>query len=203
MKLGLREIIFLAVMIGLLGSTWWFVFKKANERRQALESDIRAKQTALENLRTATTGIDNISNKLADLQKAIAFFEGKLPQEREIDKIVGDIAKIAQANKLNCKSIKTLKIERTPHISEQPIELVLEGNFSSFYEFLLQLEKLPRITRTVQMSLDKISDRDGEAEAKLVISIFFEPDRGSSPLKKPGEASNRTAERQTAAAAMR
>lgn len=181
MKLGLRELIFLAVMVGLLGSTWWFVFKKANERRLALENDIRAKHTALENLRNATAGIDNITKKLSDLQKAIEFFEGKLPQEREIDKVVGDISKIAQANNLNCKSIKTLRIERTPHISEQPIELVLEGNFSGFYEFLLQLEKLPRITRTTQMNLSKISDRDGETEAKLVISIFFEPDRSAAP----------------------
>jgi type IV pilus assembly protein PilO len=188
MKIGLREIVFLVVMIGLLGATWWFVFKKANERRMALEADVRTKQTALENLRNATTGIDNISKKLSDLQKAIAFFESKLPQEREIDKIVGDISKIAQANNLNCKSIKTLKIERTPHISEQPIELVLEGNFAGFYEFMLQIEKLPRITRTTKMELDKISDRDGETEAKLVISIFFEPERTGTPTSEKATA---------------
>lgn len=176
MKIGLRELVFFAVMLSLLGSTWWFVFKKANERRAALQSDISAKQTALENLRVSTAGIDDTSKKLSELQQAIQFFEGKLPQEKEIDKVVKEIAQIAQANDLVCRSIKTLKATRNPNVSEQPIELIVEGAFPGFYEFLLQLEKLPRITRTTKLEISKIDDRDGATEAKLVLSIFFEPE---------------------------
>ncbi len=56
----------------------------------------------------------------------------------------------------------------------------LQGNFNGFYSFLLQLEKLQRITRVTQMDLQKINDRDGEMTAALTLSIFFEPDTGST-----------------------
>ena len=53
------------------------------------------------------------------------------------------------------------------------------GDFSGFYEFVLQLEKLPRLTRITQMNLSKIHNHDGDMEAKLTLSIFFEPDMNS------------------------
>jgi hypothetical protein len=58
--------------------------------------------------------------------------------------------------------------------------LSLQGNINGFYSFLLQLEKLQRITRVTQMDLQKINDRDGEMQARMTLSIFFEPDTGSS-----------------------
>jgi hypothetical protein len=60
--------------------------------------------------------------------------------------------------------------------------LSLSGDFNGYYAFLLQLEKLPRITRVTQMKLEKINDRDGEMQAQLTLSIFFEPDTGSRSL---------------------
>ena len=62
------------------------------------------------------------------------------------------------------------------------IELSLQGDFNGFYSFLLQLEKLQRITRVTQMNLQKINDRDGEMTAQMTLSIFFEPDTGGSTV---------------------
>jgi Tfp pilus assembly protein PilO len=64
-----------------------------------------------------------------------------------------------------------------PNYSELPIQMSLSGDFNGFYSFLLQLEKLPRITRVTQMKLEKINDHDGEATANITLSIFFEPDQ--------------------------
>ena len=44
MKFGIREIIFLALMVALLGGTYVFVFSKTNAKRQAYLTDIRDKQ---------------------------------------------------------------------------------------------------------------------------------------------------------------
>ena len=180
MKFGIREIIFVLVMLGLLGSTNYFVFSKSNKRKAERLADIRSRQAALGNLQQATAGIDDLNRKIDELQKAITFFESKLPQEKEVDKILKEVWQMAEANSLQTKTIKTLKSERGPNYSEQPITMSLAGDFNGFYSFLLQLEKLPRITRVTQMNLQKISDRDGEMQAGMTLSIFFEPDNGSS-----------------------
>ncbi len=180
MKFGIRQIIFLVVMLALLGSTNYFVFSKSNQRKAERLADMRTKQNALNTLQQATAGISDLNRKIDELQKAITFFEGKLPQEKEIDTILKEVWQMAQANSLQTKTIKTLKSERGPNYSEQPIQMSLSGDFNGFYAFLLQLEKLPRITRVTQMNLTKINDRDGEMQAQMTLSIFFEPDSGGT-----------------------
>jgi type IV pilus assembly protein PilO len=89
---------------------------------------------------------------------------------------------MAEANSLQTRTIKTLKSERAANYSEQPIQLSLAGDFGGFYSFLLQLEKLPRITRVTNMDLKKISDKDGEMQAQMTMSIFFEPETGAQTV---------------------
>ena len=43
-------------------------------------------------------------------------------------------------------------------------------------------ENMPRITRVTHMNLSKIAERDGAMQAKLTLSIFFEPDTGGSRM---------------------
>ena len=180
MKLGFREIIFVSVMLAVLVCAYTFVFKKTNEKRQALVADIESKQKVLNNLSQATAGIDDLNRKTQELEKAIKFFQSKLPQEREVDKILQDVWQMAAANSLESKTVKMQKTEKTANYSEQPIQMSLSGDFNGFYSFLLQLEKLPRITRVTQMKLEKISDREGAMQAQLTLSIFF--DAGSAAV---------------------
>ena len=182
MKLGFREILFVSVMVGLLACTYLFVFKKSNANRISLRQDMETKKQMLANLQRSTAGIDDLDRRLAELQQAIIFFEGKLPQEKEIDKILREVSQIAEANSLQTKMVKTLKSERGPNYSEQPIQLHLAGDFYGFYAFLQQLEKLPRITRITHMNLQKISDREGQMQARLTLSIFFEPESRSADV---------------------
>jgi Tfp pilus assembly protein PilO len=178
MRFGIRELIFVSLMIALLISTWVFVFRKASTRRQQKLAEIEAWDKQLSNLRTASSGIDDMGRKITELQKAIDFFASKLPAAKEMDKVLTEVSQMADANSLQSKTVKSLKTERGRNYSEQSIQMNLSGDFNGFYSFLLQLEKLPRITKVTNMNLQKINDRDGEMTASLTMSIFFEPDTG-------------------------
>jgi type IV pilus assembly protein PilO len=180
MKFGIREIIFIVVMLGLLGCSYFLVLTKAQEKVQSQERKIEEKQKALADLERATAGVADIDRKVAELQEAIKFFEKKLPQEREMDLILKEVWQMAEQNKLTTKTIRTMKSQRGAAYSEQPIEMNLSGDFNGFYEFMLQLERLPRLTRVQTMTLDKISGLEGAMEAKVTMSIFFEPETGAN-----------------------
>ena len=177
MKIGFREIIFLTLMAGLLVVAFLW-FKKSDGKRVDILADINKDQSALTNLRTATAGIADLGRKLDELQQAITFFESKLPQEKEMDKILKEVWQMAEANNLQTKKVQTMKSQRGSNFSEQPIQLSLSGDFNGYYSFLLQLEKLPRITRVTNMALSKITDVEGVMSAKVTLSIFFEPETG-------------------------
>jgi type IV pilus assembly protein PilO len=183
MRFGFRELLFVIAMLGLLASSYLLIFQKATARRQALQADIEQKQRALANLRQATAGIEDMNGKIDELQKAIAFFESKLPQEKEVDKVLKEVWQMAEANSLQTRTVKTLKAERASGYSEQPIQMSLSGDFSGFYSFLLQLEKLPRITRVTGMDLKKIDEKDGAMSANVTLSIFFEPDTSVTSVR--------------------
>jgi type IV pilus assembly protein PilO len=180
MKFGIREIAFLVVMIGLLAAIKLLVWDKAQTKIVGMERKTEERLKALADLERATSGVSDVDKKVAELEEAIKFFEKKLPQERDIDQILKEVWNMAETNQLTTKTIKTMKSQRGTAYSEQPIEMSLSGNFAGFYEFLLKLEKLPRLTRINQLSLDKINGREGEMDAKLTLSIFFEPDNAGS-----------------------
>ena len=98
------------------------------------------KQQALADLERSTAGINDLNRKLGEVQKAVAFFESKLPQAKEIDKILKEVWQMAEANSLQTKTIKTMNSQHAANYSEQPIEISLSGDFNGFYAFLLQLE---------------------------------------------------------------
>src|SRR3954447_21249617 len=192
MRFGIRELVFVTLMVGLLATTWIFVFKKASMRRQQKLADIAQMDRALANLHTATAGIDDLSRKINELQKAIDFFASKLPAAKEMDKVLTEVSQMADVNALQSKTVKSLKTERGSAYSEQSIQMNLAGDFNGFYSFLLQLEKLPRITRITNMNLQK-SDRDGEMQATMQLSIFFEPDAVDHDSDSSGSGSNKMA----------
>lgn len=191
MRLGLREFVFFGAMLGLLAAAYFMVFTKANEKRVAMLADVASKQKALNDVQQSTSGIADLGRKITELQKAIEFFESKLPQEKEIDKILAETTKKAEDNALQIRTVKTLKTEKSTGYSEMPIDLTLVGDFNNYYQFLLELEKLPRLTRLSKMKLEKINDQDGQMEAQMTLSIFFEPDGAKST--KPRTTATTTA----------
>jgi type IV pilus assembly protein PilO len=168
--------LFFVVLLGVLGSSYFLIFSKANTKREATIAETLVKQQKLEDLRTATLGINDLNKKIDDLQNAIKFFDSKLPPQREVDTILQQITQISQAAGLATKTVKPHPSETTANYSEEPIELTLSGDYKGFYQFMLDLENLPRLTRVTQMKLTKLNDHEGHMMANLTLSIYFAPD---------------------------
>jgi len=104
----------------------------------------------------------------------VAFFESKLPPTNEIHKVLEKVTVIAQKQGLKPKTIRTLNRKLNSGYVEQPLIMELEGNFRSFYSFLLEMEKLPRIMKVRKLDLSKKSKLEGQISAKCVVSVFFQ-----------------------------
>lgn len=93
-----------------------------------------------------------------------------------MDNILQQVSQISQACGLATHTVKPDQSKSNANYSEEPIELSLSGSFEGFYQFLLQLEKLPRLTRLTGMKLNKIEESQGQMTAELTLSIYFAPD---------------------------
>lgn len=54
------------------------------------------------------------------------------------------------------------------------------GSFDGFYSFLIELERLPRITRIVDMDIKESSNKETELEASFTLSIYFQGNEGDA-----------------------
>lgn len=177
MKFGSRELLFLLVMVGLLFSAWYFVFKTADEKILALRTETLDKQRQIAELKLAERRINDMSSKIEELREKIRYYEARLPRESEIIGVLRQIDQQARSNKLlTVTRVQRLNPEKAAGYYELPVKILMHGDFRSFYEFLLRMERMPRIMRVNQMKLAKISEKDGSTTADMTISIFYAPD---------------------------
>jgi Tfp pilus assembly protein PilO len=187
--------VFIGVLVAIPLGAWWLVFRPHNLREAEMRKQLEAKQAKLQALNRATGTIGNLKREILALQKGLQFFQSKLPSEKEMDKVLREVWRLAEASRLTTKSIRTQKRTGRSRYTgeghnahEQPIEMRLEGNFLGFYTFLQALENQPRIMRIHKMELETKNDGpQGHVQATFVVSVFFEPSAGPAPA--PGEKS--------------
>lgn len=180
MRLGLREIIFVAVLLGLPVAAFTFVFQPINEQVEQVRTDNQAKQAKLERLEVARQ-LDDVSAEIARLSEAIEVFEAKLPAEKEVEVILREVWQTATSRGLRPRSVRTDKPVDEAMYSELPIRMEILGDFDAFYGFVLDLERLSRITRIKDMKLEQMSDYPGHVKAAFTLTIYFEAASSDRP----------------------
>jgi type IV pilus assembly protein PilO len=175
MSNNFKKFIFFALSVGVTILAYLYMIKPANKALAEQQARLQGKNAQLAEFEKAAAAARDINAQLEQLQRAVDFFESKLPPKSEIHKVLEQVTVIAQKNGLTPKTIKTLPKKNNSGYIEQPMNMELEGNFSSFYSFLLELERLPRIMKIRMLDLKKQKGLEGQIDAGFVVSIFFQP----------------------------
>jgi Tfp pilus assembly protein PilO len=190
MRFGLREIVFVLLLLGIPVGAWWFAFKPHNAQNATMLKEIEQKRVRLRALNEATGTIGDLKKEITSLDDAVNFFQTKLPNEKEIAKVLQEVWQLAEQNHLITKSVCALDRRGGDSVqegsySEQPVGVKLQGDFKGFYAFLLALENQPRIMRISQMKVSK-DEKDGQGaiQVDLVMSVFFEGAKDSTCTPK-------------------
>ncbi len=185
MRFGVRELIFLVVLLAVPAVSMLYVFKPRNDDISQALTEIELKQTRLSKLAAMTERIDDLSIAIEEGREAIRAIEEKLPGQQGVEIILQQVWEVAAANSLLVKSFKSDKPIPAADYREQPLAIEMEGTFDGFYRFLLELENLPRITRIHNLKLERVDtqlarDTHTEMKAGFTLSIYYEPEAMAS-----------------------
>ena len=169
-----RKIVFFLLLVGVAVVSYQYMIKPANARLAESKERVNAKLGQLAKFQEASTAADDLTKQLDQLKEAMEFFESKLPPKSQIHEVLEQVTVIAQRQGLKPKTIRTLEKKNNSGYIEQPLKMELEGNFDSFYCFLLELEKLPRIVKIRELELSKQNQSNGAITADFIVSIFFQ-----------------------------
>ncbi|MEM9416087.1 MAG: type 4a pilus biogenesis protein PilO [Planctomycetota bacterium] len=178
MRFGIREILFVLVLLAMPAAAYFFVFQPKNALQMQARSEIQVKQAKLQSLDNAMAQHTDLDSEIDRLRSTIELIEQKLPHGREEYQVVKNISDLALSHNLVVRSIKPDKVVAAAQYMELPVRLEIEGDFDGFYAFLLEVERLPRITQMPMMTLNKLesAEEEGMMEATITLSIFFESD---------------------------
>ena len=174
MTSGLRKLVFFVLLVGITYSAYQFMIKPTNANLAAQKKQLDDKLAKLEEFEKATAKAENLNDQIKQLEEAVNFFESRLPPKSQIYNVLEQVTLIAQEKGLKPKTIRTMSEKDNNGYIEQPLKMELVGNFGSFYSFLLELEKLPRIMRIRDLKLKSKATNDSEISADFVLSIFFQ-----------------------------
>lgn len=174
MTSGFRKIVFSTLLFGVAIVGYQYMIKPANKNLADSKGRLETKLTQLSKFGQAASAADSLTKQLEELENAIKFFEKKLPPESKIHEVLEQVTVIAQKQGLHSKTFRTLNKKNNSGYIEQPLKMELVGSFSSFYSFLLEIEKLPRIIKIRELKLDKKEITEGQISADFVLSIFFQ-----------------------------
>ncbi len=171
---GFRKSIFFVLLLGVAVVGYQYMIKPTNKHLAEAKARVQTKLDKLAEFEETVAVAEDLTKQLEQLQEAIKFFESKLPPTSEIHKVLEQVTVIAQREGLKPKTIRTLKMKDNSGYVEQPLKMQLQGNFNSFYSFLLELEKLPRIMKVRELQLQKQKKDEGQISADFIVSIFFQ-----------------------------
>jgi Tfp pilus assembly protein PilO len=192
MAMSIKQVAFFGVLLAVPVASYFLVFQPQNDGIARAKQEIALKQQTLEKLREATARTADLKRANEQIQQSIASVSERLPSGKELDSVLRDVAQIAAKHGLEVPQFKRSdKSMPAGPALEQPLTVSLRGDFDGVYKFFIELEQLHRIVRVTDMKLrrlgDKVVEADGQIEAALTLSIFYEggETKPASPL--PGK----------------
>lgn len=181
MKFGLRELLLLLILIAVPIASWWMVFRPQNREIQLAKQEIQHKRAMLEKLREETSRNSDLERANTEMKESIELIEARLPNNKEIDSVVRQVSNIAVESGLGSPALKSEKPLSAALYMEQPLQIKMTGEFKGFYDFLLSLEQLPRITRIPDLKLVRSDKKDGYLVSEFTLAIYFQ-DEGKARM---------------------
>jgi len=180
MKGGFRKLIFFVLLVGVTYLAYKYMIKPANRHLTEQRARVQKKLNKLEEFEKATVAAVDLAKQMEEITEAINFFESRLPPKSEIHKVLENLTIIAQRQGLHPKTIRPLQIKENCGYIEQPMKMQLVGNYESFYSFILEMEKLPRIIKVRELKLDRLKSVESKVTANFIVSVFFQHESNSA-----------------------
>jgi len=186
-----RRWLFTGVLLGVPLASYFLVFKPQNTEIARAKAEIGIKRDLLEKVKEETARSADLRRTNEEMKTAIAAIEARLPSDKEMDLVLRDVAQIAARAGLNVPNFR--RVEKSIPAGtamEQPLEVELTGDFDGLYRFLIDIERLPRITRLTDVKIERSDVADGSMRAEFVLSIYYQGEAFGAATATAGKAGN-------------
>lgn len=164
--------IVLAITVVLAAAFYLLIHTKKQEQIAVIEKEIAERNLQLKEARATKLKMDEgefelEANKMAEL---VERFDERLPEEREIPRMLGQFESKAFEVGLEGYDLKPMRVIQDANKEILPYQVTARGTFHEIVNFINQLERNQTYLKISDIDIGE--EEDGVSEASFVMSTF-------------------------------
>jgi len=166
---------------GVVGAYLYFLMIPLWEQKGKLEGDLQTLQSDLAQKRSVAANRPKLEAEIKVLDKQLEAALVKLPEEKDIPKLLTQINTLGQQSGLEFQLFRPSAPVRKGFYAEVPIDIRVEGQYHTLGGFLDRVSKLERIVNVVDIKIaplaaaqQLLSGRTMVADLKATTYTFLE-----------------------------
>ena len=160
--------LFLLVIISLV---YFLAVSFVKEQANQVGVEIASTQAQLNETRAIAARKDGLLKELREVREKIASFEGKLPTEKEVPRLLNQFQQIAERSGVKYRSITSEPIDEQDLYMRIPFKVRVEGAYPEIGQFLRSLEFGDRFIKVENIEIGP--EKTGHSEANFIVSTYM------------------------------
>lgn len=158
-----------ALFVTFVAGAWW----PACLRQARLREQIDSRSKMLETNQSRAMNLPILAAEVAKLEAKLQRFNKKLPKTAELGEFVRDMTQASQQCSLRKLVHQPGQVKRHELFSEIPITMNFEGDFTTAFAFLRQMEEMQRLTRVKNINVRTKDSKLGSVEVNMAMNIYY------------------------------
>jgi len=164
-----------------------YVYTGRAGEMKALSADVVRLQQSINTKKALVSDMEKIKRERAELQEKYTKILDRLPEEKEIPRLLRQVATVAGRSGLEVVIFKQKNPLDQELYREIPVEISINGAYQSLWGFLNQLSQIPRIVNVGELHAKAVENPDGRnaITASLVATVFQSHSKEGASESKP------------------
>jgi type IV pilus assembly protein PilO len=164
-----------------------YVYTGRAGEMKALSADVVRLQQSINTKKALVSDMEKIKRERAELQEKYTKILDRLPEEKEIPRLLRQVATVAGRSGLEVVIFKQKNPLDQELYREIPVEVSINGAYQSLWGFLNQLSQIPRIVNVGELHAKAVENPDGRSAitASLVATVFQSHSKEGASESKP------------------
>jgi type IV pilus assembly protein PilO len=161
------------IAIGIVAGWWFYLFKPTWDERDRLQGDLARTEQDLFQKRRIGQELPKLEAALADLRRDLDAALTKLPEEKEIPRLLTQISRLGQESGLTFTLFKPGNPVKRDFYAEIPIQIKVDGSYHALGRFFDRLSRMDRIINVTDLKIAQSTARADSKSVRAIITAEF------------------------------
>lgn len=175
-----QQFIILAIGVVVTVGVGIFRYVPIVRQRYAVQKQIEQQSQIIGEVRSLSVLVPELKEQKKQLEKQLLAFEEKVPQGRNLAELWRQVAEVMNECGLTDQLVQPGAEIASEQLCCIPLTIECKGSLGQLYSFFQSLEKINRLVRIEQVTMDSGGDFSSVVKLKAQANVYYQPDESEN-----------------------